>query len=53
VTLGDHNDVNRPERARVVVREHVVSFADDSDFGSPAQYFVAVKSSAISRGYYG
>src|ERR1051326_779246 len=39
----NHDDVNRPEWTRVMIGKNVVSFANHSDCGSPAQYFIAIE----------
>ncbi len=43
VTLRNDHDMHRPERARVVIREHVIGFANDLYRRAPAQYFITVK----------
>src|SRR6185503_17238096 len=43
VTLGNDDDVYRPEWSRVMVSKHVVSLTDDPHKRSPAQYFIAEK----------
>ena len=43
VTLRNDHDVHGPERERVVIREHIIRFANNHYRRAPAQYFVAVK----------
>ena len=43
VTLRNDHDVHGPERARVVIREHVIRFADDFYRRAPAKYFITVE----------
>lgn len=49
VTLGDHDDVRRPEWSRVVEGEHVLSLRHDLDLCSPGEDFVAVDVLALIR----
>ena len=41
--FGDNDNMHRPERARVMKRQHVVGFVNFVDGRSPAQGFFAVK----------
>ena len=43
VTFRNDHNMHGPKRARVVICEHVIRFANDFYWCAPAQYFVAVE----------